>query len=460
MERERRKRRQVIRLIITEIIMVIAIIISVILLTMLAMGYNVNKEGEVDQQGIAQINSHPTGAIVNIDGGDILPHTNTSRLLSAGEHKIRLTRDDYDSWEKVVTVESGVVLKLDYPRLFWQGRAPERVREFKDTELAFFEPAPNHDSIIYAMQGSTEWNLLDIRGDTAVDTPLNVAELLSGLTPERVIWNGDNDKVLVKANNADAKAEWLLLNVKNLKESVNLTKEFKLQFAEMLFITSGGERLLTLDDDGNLRTISVTEKSSSQVLVAEVKDYVMNNSDIMYLTKNNEVKLFRDGDEDILVAKFDENQVVKMSLFEYLSKKYIGLTVGSHLYVYRGDYPNSERTLSDMELVFDGEMSIVPEKLKIEADSELIVAKQGKKVAVFDAELSKLHEFELEGEQMFFIDFYLMGTIADSKLIIRDFDGENRREITAATGTALITKNNKWLYYLNSDGIYREQIID
>ena len=70
----------------------------------------------------------------------------------------------------------------------------------------------------------------------------------------------------------------------------------------------------------------------------------------------------------------------------------------------------------------------------------------------------------MASDQIFFVDNYMIGAIADGKLIVSDFDGTNARTLTSATGTAFITKNNKWMYYLFSDNgktiINREQIID
>ena len=463
MDRERKKFWRTIKLVVTETIMVISAIILVVVLTFIAMGYNVNNDGEVGQQGLLQINSHPTGAIVNIDGGDILPHTNTSKLLSAGEHTIRLTKEGYDSWEKKIVSEPGILFKLDYPRLFLQDRVPEKMREY-DAELAFFEPAPNHDSILYALKGDElKWNLLDIRGDSAIDSLLDMSTVMQGLSVENIVWNNNSDRVIVAAKNSKLQREWLLIDVKDLKNSVNLSREFGLDFSRVMFATDSGDRLFTLENN-NLRMVTASGKTISQIIASNVTDFVINGNDVMYVKDDNQVMLLRDGGGDIPVAKFDSGQIVRVALSEYIGKKYIVLATDDQLYIYRGDYPDGERELKDMELVLDQSLQFKPDAIKIEAGGELIVMKSGGKVAVFDAELTALYQYELASDQLFFVDFYLIGTIENDKLVVRDFDDTNRRELTTATSTAIITKNNKWLYYLRLDNskinIFREQILD
>ena len=462
MERERKKRARAIKVAITDAIMVIALIVMVVVLTLIAMGYNVNKDGEVGQQGIAQIHSMPSGATIAIDGNTIISRTNTNRMMEPGEHYVELSRDNYDTWGKTINIEAGVVYKMEYPRLFLQNREVETVRDYAK-ELAFFEPAPNHDSILYATKDSTEWNWLDIRGDGSEDQKIDMTEMLKGLTVDEVEWNTNNDKVLVRTHNTDGKTEWILVYMKEPETSVNLTAEFDMDFSEVQFIGGGGEKLYVMEN-GNLRTIVTGEKVISQVLASDVKQYSYEGSTLMYLTTDNKVMLYREGEKDVEITQFNAEQNIKLVLSEYLSKKYVSFVVDNKLFVYKGEYPNEDRSLSDMEMVYDGELEAMPEEFEVDGAGEFLIAKNGTRLAVFDAELNKLHQYEIESDQMFFLDLYLIGTIKDNTLIVRDFDNTNRRELAKASGQAIITKNNKWLYYLLDDNgvakISREKILD
>lgn len=461
MYRERKKKWRTIKLVITEIIMIIAVIVIVILLTFFAMGYRVDKDGEVGQQGLIQIQSYPTGATIMIDEETLLSHTNTSKLLSAGSHKITLKKDGYDTWTKMVTSEVGRLIKLTYPRLFLKERTPEKMREYEHA-ISFFAPAANHDAVLYSVDNNKKWVFLDVRGDDAVEQELDLSDLMAELIFEDVVWNENSDKVLVKARHDD-NIEWLLVSVSNPSNAINLNKEFDMNFSELEFMNDGGDKLIAIQDGTKLRTINMSSKTISGVLATGVKSFTYNDERIFYLNDKNELRTLKDSTET-LVSSYKKEQKINVVAFGYLDNKYLAIFVDNKCYIYAGDYPDSTHNLVDMSLKFEKEIEFVPDMVSEAAYGELVMARSERNMAVFDAELDKMSEFNLAGDQMFFIDKYLIGTISDGKLVVADFDGTNVRTLTTANGTAFITKNNKWLYYINTidnkTNIYREKIMD
>ncbi len=461
MYRERKKKWRTIKLVITEIVMVVAVIVTVVLLTFFAMGYRFSSDGEVDQQGLIQIQSIPTGATITVDDETLLAHTNASKLVSAGEHTIKLTKVGYDSWSKTITSEVGRVIKLPYPRLFLTERTPEVMREF-EKQLDFFSPAANHDMVLYSVGNNSKWTLLDVRGDDAIEQEIDLTAVLDGLTVQTVIWNENSDKVLVKAN-SESGLEWLIVSISNPGDTISISKEFDMNFINVVFMNDAGDKLIVLQDDAKLRTIDLSSKTISGVLATNVKSFSNFEDKIFYQTKENVIKLWQENSDDILVASYDDKQQVKFVASGYLDNKYIALFVDGKCHIYEGEFPDAERSLENMTLVYDDEIGFLPEELSSAANEELIVARSGRKIAVFDAELDKMSEYELPGDQLFFLDEYLIGTIQDGSLMVLDFDGTNIRSLTKATSTAFITKNNKWLYYLNtvqdSVRLIREKII-
>lgn len=460
MDREHKKHMETVRLLVTETIMVMVIIVTAIILTFVAMGYNLDKNGELGQSGLVQLRSFPSGASITIDGGTILPRTTTSRMLSAGDHVIKLTKDGYDSWEKTVTSESGRLIKLEYMRLFYQDRTPEVMKEY-DGELAFFVPAPNRDYAVLIRKNNNRWSYLDLRGDDAASTELNLSELLTGLEIRTVSWNENSDKVLVSAERVN-ETEWLLVNVKNPSESVNISKEFAMNFSDVRFMTDSGDKLIALQD-GNLRTIEMSGKTVSQVLASTVKKYDFVGENIVYLDAKNQLG-FISGSNAAIVAEFDGNTLVNVAVSDYIGNKYLTITENDKLTIYKGDFPSSERTLQDLEVIVEETIAFTPNKLGIYGNNELIVAREGKRIVVFDVEASRLHQFELDTDDAFLIDGYNIGEIVNGELFVMDFDGTNKRDLTMANSNALITRNNKWLYYLtttdNKINLTREKIIE
>ena len=117
-----------------------------------------------------------------------------------------------------------------------------------------------------------------------------------------------------------------------------------------------------------------------------------------------------------------------------------------------------------MELILEEKLTSVPDALTVWSDGQLMMARNGAEVAMFDAELSKLSQYTLGSDIVFIVSDYLLGNIVDGKLNVLDFDGQNLRELAKTDSSAVISRNNKWLYYdLTVDGktnIFREKIIE
>ncbi|MBR2588941.1 PEGA domain-containing protein [Candidatus Saccharibacteria bacterium] len=492
MDRERKKRIRTIKLIVTEIIMTIVVVAAVIVLTFVAMGYNVNKDGDLAQSGLLQVRSIPSGATVEIDDEVMLAHTNMSKMLSAGNHNLKLSKEGYDTWSKEITAESGWLLKIEYPRLFLKDRTMEKVREY-DNQIENMSFSEDGSRALYNIAGDRYWTLLDIASDDISETKLNLEEALGSNVVREIFWNDNNEKVLMRTKNSD-KNEWILVNLKNPSESFNVTQEFGLDFSKVRFLTGAGDRLVTLENN-NLRIITVNGKTVSGILASSVDDFYNDGTTLAYVgnytfkdyakeqafllkestesesdgissdTPIKAIMIYQDSAEDVFVAGAKSDRRMQVALSEYLGKKYLMIALDNSLLVYRGEYPNSTRQgLADMELILEEKLTSVPDALTVWSDEQLMMARNGAEVAMFDAELSKLSQYTLGSDMVFIVSDYLLGNIVDGKLSVLDFDGQNLRELAKTDSSAVISRNNKWLYYdLTVDGktnIFREKIIE
>lgn len=460
MDREHKKRVETVKLLITEAIMVMVIIVTAIILTFVAMGYNLDKNGELGQSGLVQLRSFPSGASITIDGDTILPKTTTSRMLTAGEHTIKLSKEGYDTWEKKVVSEPGRLLKLEYMRLYYKDRIAEEVKGY-DENYTQFIATPNRDYAMLVLKGSNIWKYLDLRGDDAKETEIDFTWLLNGLETQEIKWNNDSDKLLVKALRKN-ETEWLLINVRNPKESVNLSREFAMNFSDVRFMSENGDKLVILEN-GNLRTIMLGGKTVSQVLASSVKKFSFVGDYIAYIDSAQKVGMIN-GDKSVIVKEYDVNSLVNVALSDYIGDKYLTITDNDKMTIYKGELPSTERTLDDMEVVLDAQIGFVPAELNIYGNNELIIACDSRKLAVYDSEARQLSQFEIDSDSMFFVDGYNIGEIIDDQLFVMDFDGANKRHLTSASSSAVITRNNKWLYYIRVDndkaGLWREKIVE
>ncbi len=461
MDRERKKRIQTIRLLVTEVIMVIAVFAIVTVLLFFAMGYKVDRNGEFSQSGLIQLNSFPSGAVVEIDD-EILPiRTELNRLISSGNHSVRLTKVGYDSWEKEVSIESGILLKITYPRLFFWDREAEKIREYT-SDISFFSANKNRDKVLYGIDSNTEWILLDLLGGDVEETKIDVSQIMEQRQLISVKWNNNSDKVLLETSKNGEK-EWIVLYLKKLEKSVNISQSFGMNFSQVDFMNDNGERIIAVEN-GNLRTMTISEKTISNILANNIAVFYYNDNQTVYLTNGKDLIVFQDGAEDSVLASFSPETNIQFVLGTYLGKRYLMAAEGNNVTIYKGDFLAEGAKLSDLESVASVDLANAPATLEIHANGEFYVAKNGKDFMVFDAELTKVSRFSVESDYSYFLDDYLVGTIVDEKLVVRDFDGTNMREITNATSNAFISKDNKYLYYLKKDrgntNLFREKIVE
>lgn len=461
MDLEKRARRQSLKIIVSEFIMVITVIITVVILAFLVSGYWLGSGFKVERQGMLQIYSTPTGANVAVDGdAPWYQRTNTSKVLSSGEHEIILTKDGYDSWRKTVSINEGLLYRVHYPRLFLLER--EKSTAFSPTKAPSFATiSPDYNSMLL-IDNTTSWTLLNLNRDEIEPTAIDVSAIFtfvskadgaaSGLFTGKIIsanWSNDNEHVLLQVDSDDGLAEeWVVLNVKNPKNSVNITREFAADFDAVRIFDSSASTLLALGD-GNLRKIDITSRQISAILAEDVKSYDFYESDLIYFSDNKIFAGKLNDPKTIILTEVEDDSRVLVSKF--YDEKYNFVISKNKVELMKQD---------NFELVFEDELSFVPETLKIGQGGSFIFMQNGTNVAVLDMEIMTIREWQLDSVNYGWLDSSMLYAVKDGALIVYDFDGLNRRELSnnISARFPVTIVNNKWLYYFSDDALVREVI--
>lgn len=518
MDLEEKKRRQFIKVLLAEVMMVISVIAIVIVATLLAMGFSISTDGGIEQTGLMQIHSQPTGATVTLDGSVLFSRTNTSRTMSSGDHHLKLSREGYDAWEKTVKMYSGVLIRMYYPRLFLQNRVAEPVldltkTEAKSKELEFFAPSPSRNYAMYAEQDAATWQMLDLRGDEVKTTTLDLSGVLPGIVAkeleaktarqntaanqisapeyrfdgkiELLKWSNNDEKILAKIS-YDGKVEWVLINLRNITASLNLTKTFGLSFDQIEMIDSSASQLYALAGH-RLYRINVAGEVLSRILVDDVENFVNYGANVVFLTVADADKgervigSYRDDEKaSTILVTVPTDETVKIALSRYFDEDYIAYTVGKKLTIYYGTLPsyNENREKSAIEelkkLVEDRELEETPVHFTTSRDGEYLVARAGQKFMVTDLDMGDLWTYNAATSSLDWLDASMMYAVKNGEILVWDFDGTNLRNLAESAKTAkgeavkvadfpiLLTANNRWLYYLvtgeNTYTLTRERV--
>lgn len=484
--------------------MVLAVVVIVVVATLAAMGFFVSSDGNIEQSGLAQIHSIPTGASVTIDGETLFARTNLSRTIPEGTHQIKIARDKYDSWENNVEMQAGILLRLYYPRLFLLNRKQKDVLIFEN-DLALYEPSLDRTSILYAEKKSPYWQLLDIRGDEPKTTTLDMSEVLPDVKEgeflgrvEKVQWSRNADHVLVKVW-GETEAEWISVNLKDVKNSLNLTRTFGMNFEQVEMADGSAGKLFVLENQ-HLRRINTNDQEISRVLLDNVASFANSDGNIIYVStfKDAEadktihkVGVYRDGEKGgTTVATLLDDAKVKTAIALYYGDYYLAYTSDNKMTVLYGSLPTYSDEGADLEgletLLEAEELRFVPENLSVGLSDGYILAQSGKQLAIVGLEMQKLYQYEAETATVRWLDEDMFYATEAGELEVWDFDNTNKRKLvayhakatldteaagapleadktgfTAATtlswrklteNKVVITDNNKWLYYIVSDG--------
>lgn len=521
MDYDEKKKRQLIRVAIAEIGMAISVVAIVIVATLATMGFFITGDGQIEQSGLMQIHSIPTGATVNLDGSNLFSRTNLSRTMPAGDHRIIISRDGYDTWENVVKMYSGVLVRLYYPRLFLLNRVANEVMPLKSgnelvTDLEFYSASPSRNYIIYAQNGSAEWRLIDVRSDDVKETTLDLSSVLPWVTKadtmeqtknslhsviagsvaeytfdgdiEVVAWSDNDEKVLVKAS-FEGQTEWVLVNLRDVSSSLNLSKTFGLDFVQISAIDGAANQLFALENR-NLRRIDIASKTVSGVLLNNVAEFSNYESNLIYVTaeaQDNQtekrkrfVGVYRNGENGgTVIAEAEAEDKIIVTLAKYFDDYYMCYLVNNKLMVLYGSLPTYSSQGADLsnlkELELTKEFSEIPEKLSLSGNNEYLVAQSGEKFMSVDLDDGSVFEYDA-AKEIRWLDDSMLYDVNDGHLIVWDFDGANRRNLNESVKKSdgskvdtmdydvVITSNNRWLYYLGEgeDGfvLMRERIVE
>lgn len=468
MDLEKRARRQSRRVIISEVIMVITVILTVSVLGFVVSGYWLGSDFTIERQGMAQIYSIPTGADISIDGSPTswLQRTNTSKTLSAGEHTITLTKDGYDSWSRTVNINEGLLYRLHYPRLFLKNRAHETAF---DSSANFATVSPDRNTMLL-INNTTKWQLFNLDSESSKPTSLELSEILpfsshstdgsTGLfngTIKSAEWAKDNEHVLLEITLDDA-TNWLVLNIKNPAGSLNLTKEFNLDFKSVEIYDNSASSLLCIADN-NLRRIDVSSKQISAILVSGVSSYDHYEKEVIFSAMNTEA----DSDPYYIgIIDLNNNEITKLKplgspaqvvITRFYDDKYIGIVENDIFSLYlKNDFV--EKTISPL--------SFTPEKIKVGHEGDFIALSNGGRLAVLDMEAMKLDEWTTSTDNFGWLDGSMVYAVKDGNLNVYDFNGLNPRTLATNVSSRLpvTITSDRYLYYFRDGSLIRDYLYE
>ncbi len=471
MDRARQKKIRNIRVIATNIFMSISVVAIVFVLMLIAMGFSFNENGGLEQSGLLQLASHPSGASVEIDGNSQFGHTDFSKMLSAADHKVRISKDGYDSWSSDIKIDAGLLTRVEWIRLFPQSPEINNAASFKELRLAQF--SNDRKWLITIEKGSDELVRANIQGDRLKNNRLKLTTIL-GAKAEQVLlgdfaihdWNENNSKLLLSWKNSET-TSFYLVDLEHAENSINLTKQFNHSFSNVLIANDSASKLWAVAD-GNLYRIDLSESKLSEVIASKV-ELIANNKDVVAFanletiaqeegkpeTTERHLNTYKDGEESFTtIATLDAKQKISsVAMGTYWNEEWLAYSYDKEIRILVGKYPSyGKQSTAAMKVALERSLNFSPKLISRGGKGNVIVFVGGKNMVSYDVETKRYYDTDLglEITKVNWLDDFLIWENVEDNIIVRDFDGRNRRIIAKQANAKLpsiVSENNQWLYY-------------
>ena len=463
MDRRKTKRIQNARIVATNIFMGLSVIAIVFVLMLVAMGFTFNESGNLEQSGLVQISSNPSGATVEIDGNTQFGHTQISKMLSANEHDIKVTKAGYDTWEKKLKVDAGLLTRIEWVRLFPLKPEKSDITTFNEPRMVAI--SSDRKRMLYAEKESSTLINIDLQGEKAKRTKLSLSEILGvskgaslNGTLSVIAWNSSNNKIILNWANED-KSNWYLVDLEKIENTINLTDKFRLKFTNILIANDSASKLWALED-GNLHLIDTSNLTISAAKITNVERITNNKDIVMYLTTDKTenkraIKLYKDGESGSSnIADVESaNAIVTLAMGTYWGDDWFAYSIDKKVTILSGTPPSADKPRNNaLKTLLARELEYSPQHISVNDNQRLVIFASDHNLMSYDIETRNYYDssFESTLTSINWLDDYLLWQHHENKIIIQDFDGDNRRELLKKVNTQLpivLSENNKWLYF-------------
>lgn len=487
MNKKRLKQQQARRLAAIYTLMVSAIIVLVALLVFIMLGYRFDGDSQkIEQTGLVQFDSSPSGATVEIDKKALTQKTSTKSVVSPRTHEFAVWREGYETWWKQLDIQPGTVTWLDYARLVPKERKTDSVHTFEKLDDIAFAPFGRF-ALAHTEPTSPLFELYDLRNaDDVKKTTLTLpAELLAGSDDADGAhsyqideWDQSGRFVLIK-HTYNEQTEWLLADRENEKNTKNISQIVDLPIADAQISGSGGSRVFVLTEE-TVRLANLSDGTLSRAYASKVKNFSLYGADVITYSGlasddsgDRVLGLVRRSDTSPHIIKtipVADQSPIAISTTNYYKKDYVVTSVGASVEILAGEYPGKDKQARDTLKQYASFESTKPVTwLQTSGNGRFVVAQNATGYMSYDLErdtTSPTVQFaEPTAQKLRWLDNYNFWTTENGQLVMEEFDGTNKHIIAPTNGAyeASFDQDFTYLYSIapaeNGVSLQRVQMI-
>lgn len=468
MPRKTNKRRLRVQLTFIYTIMVFAVLAIVTVLVLVLQGYRFNQyDGRLEQGGLVQFDSQPSGAVVSVDGMSLSNKTASKIILSAGSHSVEMTKKGYTTWKKDVLVKPGSVLWLNYTLLF--PLSPTVSTAMKYTAVSSALPSPDQRVMaVIADAANPEIILTTLNTDNPATTTINIplaayTQSTSGVPQSfaLVSWDKDSNLLIVR-HDVNGKVEYLSVDTRDTTRTVNVSAGLGIDIASVSYALNDSNTLYVLSNTHELRRANISSMTLTGPLASDVSHFIVTEPHtVVYET-------LPDANDQRVVGYIssDSNKAKVLSSYSglngatllatsgsYYGQHYVAILHDTTLDILQGDLPSSDsNAILSLKPVVTLEIADGGDYLGFSPDDDrLIYVAKGTHIVTYDLELDTSATTTLQApltrDAQWLDGYHILST--DTNGYYYDYDGTNGQLFAQNTLDlpGSLGSGGKYLYY-------------
>ncbi len=445
----KKKRAHRIRLYVGYFLMAVALSIGTLILLYEAFGYDVNrKTGEVIQNGLVFLETHPEPASITVNGKPE-GQTGTRLILPAGRYDIQLKRDGYRPWTRSFELEGSAIERLVYPFLFPEKLEPRDVQAYPAAPTFATQSLDRKTLLVQPTASLTRLDVIDMTGETSPATPLALPDTLFTAAPGEhrlslVEWSADNRHVLLKHTFGTA-FEFVMVDRDEPAQSFSVNKLFNVPITEAALVDKKFDRLHLLDANGGILRFADTRARTVALVANRVRSFKSYGDNVLlYVTEegapaDKALVNVRRSDTIYKIRDLPRSALYLTDLTKYDDRWYMAVASGSEkkAYIYEDVFEIVDQPQPRLPAPTAVLRVQQPEFLSISANSRFVGMQGGSEFAVYDAEHDRSYRYDTRlplaaGQKATWMDGHRYAVVSENQMFVFEYDGINMQKLVGA----------------------------
>jgi hypothetical protein len=440
----KKQKAHLIRLMIGYVLISIALILTTIILLYQAYGFGL-RNGEVIQNGLIFMSSHPDPADIYVNNQKRDETTNSRLLMPAGQYTFRLERDGYRTWKRAISVEGGSVGRFDYPFLFPTKLVTTMTKKY-EARPAIVTQSPDQRWVLAQNGAYNVFDLYDTKNPDKAPTSLTLSTNLFTATDgtwKFVEWANDNRHVLLQ-HVTDKTSEYILVDRQN-ENSVNLTKTLGVNPTQIELRNKKYDKYFLFDQTAQTLTTASLETPSPEPFLDHVLAFKSHGEKTVLYASSKDVtegktaiREFDDG-KTYTFREVTDGATYLLDFTQYSGDWYValGASADNKVYVFKNPMDRLNDKPKDPLVPVQVLKVANPNYIAFSANARFIMAENATQFALYDAETDKGYAYTLkqpmDAPQVHatWMDGHRMMYVSNGKTFVFEFDDANHEVLQA-----------------------------